>query len=81
MQSLTQKYLSVFEKSQKQIVTDGHSFVTAPKIVNSIKCLTIGVNVQLMLLQFLQKSSDHGIQTVKETSGSLADVNPLWRGI
>ena len=30
MQSLTQKSLSVFEKSRKQIVTDGHSFVTAP---------------------------------------------------
>ena len=32
MQSLTQKYLSVFEKSRKQIVMDGHSFVTAPLI-------------------------------------------------
>ena len=31
MQSLTQKSLSVFEKSRKQIVTDGQSFVTAPK--------------------------------------------------
>ena len=31
MQSLTQKSLSVFEKSRKQIVSDGQSFVTAPK--------------------------------------------------
>ena len=30
MQSLTHKSLSVFEKSRKQIVTDGQSFVTAP---------------------------------------------------
>ena len=30
MQSLTQKSSSVFEKSRKQIVSHGHSFVTDP---------------------------------------------------
>ena len=30
MQSLTQKSSSVFEKSRKQIVSDGQSFVTDP---------------------------------------------------
>ena len=36
MQSLTQKSLSAFEKSRKQIVSDGHSFVTDPELKKPI---------------------------------------------